>query len=74
LDGTPISSYATKIKKGGSGYVIDMDRFRQLQAQSKLINPYGTLSKGIIGKEKLSENEQKEAFMLRANYNLNSSE
>jgi hypothetical protein len=62
-----------KIKKGG-GYVVDMSRFRQLQGQNKVVNPYGTISKDVIGKEKLSETEMKAAFSLKKNYNKNSSE
>ena len=59
--------------KSGSGYVVDMGRFRQLQGQRKVVNPYGSISKGVLGKEMLSENEQKEAFMLKKDYNQDSS-
>ena len=69
LDGT---SNNTKKKKGG--YEVDHDRFKQLQTQNKMVNPYGTISKGVLGKEHLSKQEAQTAFMLKKDYNQGSSE
>jgi hypothetical protein len=73
LEGAGTDSNAKKKFKKGTGYVVDINRFRQLQGQTKVANPYGTISEGLIGKDMLSEQEQKAVFMLKSNYNKNSS-
>lgn len=73
LEGAGTDSNAKKKFKKGNGYIVDINRFRQLQGQTKVVNPYGTISDGLIGKDMLSEQEQKAVFMLKSNYNKNSS-
>lgn len=47
---------------------------KQLNTQNKMVNPYGTVSKGVLGKEHISKDEAKTAFMLKKDYNKDSSE
>ena len=65
LDGT--GSNNTQKKKGG--YKVDFDRLKQLNTQNKMVNPYGTVSKGILGKEHLTKHDAQTAFMLKKDYN-----
>ena len=39
-----------------------------------MVNPYGTISKGILGKEHLTKHDAQTAFMLKKDYNKGSSE
>jgi hypothetical protein len=34
-----------------------------------MVNPYGTVSKGILGKEHLTKHDAQTAFMLKKDYN-----
>jgi hypothetical protein len=39
-----------------------------------LVNPYGTVSKGVLGKEEMTQKDAQTAFMLKKDYNKGSSE
>ena len=47
---------------------------KQLNSQNKLVNPYGAVSKGVLGKEKMTKTDVETAFMQKKTYKQGSSD